>query len=757
MPEVPKRNFTGGELAPALHARADLTKYNNGLATLRNFIIHAQGGVSNRAGTHYIDEVRRSNGLVRLIPFEFNKEQAYILEFGDQYMRVIRNDGIVLESDLVITGATQANPVVITAATHGFNNGDEVFIDQVAGMTELNGNRYIVANQTANTFALNGVDGTTFGTYIFGGTVARLFTLTTPYLEQDLPLLKFTQSADVMTIVHPSYQQRNLSRTGHSAWSLDVISYVPTIAAPTGISVTAGGGGGGAETKTYEYVVTAIAENGEESLQSLQDSVNTVSLDGTHFAQINWNAVTEADYYNVYKAESETSDVYGWIGESKTTTYRDYNLLPDVSDTPAEARDPFANADDYPSCVTYYQQRQIFGRTNNNTQTVFASQSGNFTSMRLSRPARADDSIERTIASRTVNEIRHFVDLDSLLVLTSGGEWIMTEGQDEVLTPSSAGFRRQTAYGASHVPPLTIGDSALFVQIGGRRVRDIAYTFQSDAFSGSDLSLLASHLFEGRTVKEWDYAQEPDGIVWVVMDDGDMIALTYQKEHQVWGWHRHDTDGDIESVAVIPDGPLDAVYFVVKRTINGQTKRYIEKLDQREFDTAADAFFVDCGLTYDGVPATTISGLEHLEAKAVAVLADGVVYHNLVVTGGAITLPTAASKVHVGLPYVSDLETLDLDFVDPQAISRRGKPISVSELVIKLLKSRGGFAGPSLDNLVEIRPRRVSDGYDPIELRTEEVRPYLPADWSANGRVFVRQTDPLPMTVLSIVPEFSVG
>lgn len=698
MPEIPQRNFTGGELDPALHARSDLTKYRTGLATLRNFKIHPQGGVSNREGLEFVLETKDSNAVSRLIPFEFNKEQAYILEFGNLYMRVFKYD-----SDTGTTGA------VLNAA------------------------------ETA------------------------IYELETPYVTADIPLLKFVQSADVMTITHPSYEESDLSRLDHNDWTLTPISYSPTLEPPTVNYATGLGNGGGDWLKTYEYVVTAVDASGTESLQSNAVSEQTKSLDGTHFIEIAWNAVDSAEFYNVYKAESEVSDVYGWIGESKTLRFRDYNLLPDISDTPAIDRDPFDGVDNYPGVVGYYQQRQIFGRTNNNIQTVFATQSGNFKSMRLSRPIKADDAIERTIASKTVNEIRWFVELDSLLVLTSGGEWRVTEGQDGVMTPASIGFRQQTAYGSENVPPVTIGNSALYVQKGGKTVRDLSYSFQSDSFIGNDLSLLAKHLFKNRKVKEWAYAQEPDGIVWVVMDDGKMLGLTFQKEHQVFGWHRHDTQGEFESVAVIPENDFDAVYVIVKRIINGETKRYVERMKARTWLTAEDAFIVDSGLTYEGSPATVISGLDHLEGETVVALADANVVWNddegspLTVTDGVITLPNPASKVHVGLSYESDFETLDVDPNIQGGGSVRGKPMNIGECIVKVQDSRGGYIGPDPTMLNKMPSREVDDSYDPLALETTEHRVSVEEDWTSNGKLFIRQSDPLPITILSVVPDVDVG
>ena len=238
------------------------------------------------------------------------------------------------------------------------------------------------------------------------------------------------------------------------------------------------------------------------------------------------------------------------------------------------------------------------------------------------------------------------------------------------------------------------------------------------------------------------------------MSDGAMIGITYQKEHQIWGWHRHDTDGTFESVTTIPENNLDAVYVIVKRTINGKTRRYIERIKPRTWTTAADAFIVDSGLTYSGVSATVISKLDHLEGKTVAVLAGGNVVNGLKVTSGSITLPEAATKAQIGLPYVSDIETLD---VDPLEVSVRGKPMNVAEVIVKVENSRGGFIGPNSGNLEEFPSRKVSDDYDPLDLETTEYRIPLPDEWTSNGHVFIRQVDPLPITVLGIVPDTDVG
>ena len=368
-----------------------------------------------------------------------------------------------------------------------------------------------------------------------------------------------------------------------------------------------------------------------------------------------------------------------------------------------------------------------------------------------------------TIAAQQVNEIRHLLPLDSLILLTSGGEWIMTEGQDRVLTPSTIGVRIQSYNGCSIVPPVVINSTALFLQEKGARLRDLGYEFSNDKYTGNDLSLMAEHLFEDKQITAMTYAAEPYSIVWCVRNDGVMLGLTYQREHQVWGWHQHNTQGTFESVASIAEDDRDAVYVIVKRSVNGSDVRYVERLEKRESINAANCFYVDSGLTYDGTPATVISGLGHLEGKTVSILTDGYTVPDQVVSSGAITLQRAASKVHVGLSYTPVIETLDIDTPSPsQTIKAQSVSVSVSKVTVEVSGSRGGFVGPRQDNgsappMSEIKPRFDSDNYDPIALKTYKQEVFIQPQWSKGGGLRIEQRAPLPMAILSVIPQVDVG
>lgn len=840
MPQTIQRSFTGGELSPSLQSRADTAKYANGLNLCQDFIIRAQGGVYSRPGFRYIGSQKDHTKKGRLIPFSFNTEQTYMLVFEDLAIRVIKDGGYVLKPAATVTGVTQANPAVVTTGTHAFVTGETVTISGVVGMTELNGNSYVITVLSPTTFSLDGVDSTAFTPYSSGGSAQSngIYELATTYTEAELPRLGYTQSADVMTIVHPSHDDTNLNRLADDNWTLTANNYASTVTAPTIASLVAGGTGAGTYDKSYTYVVTAVDANGVESLASASSSITTKSLSTTAYNRLTWGAITGAEYYRIYKDPSYGTDIYGWIGDSHTLTFDDYNIAPITSDAPPEDRQPFSGAGNKPSVVTYFQQRRIFANTNNEPQTTFTTQIANFNSLRTSKPARDDDAVTFTIAAQQVNEIRHLLSLDALLVLTSGGEWIVSEGQDEVLTPSTVGIRPQSYNGASWVKPVIINSTVLYVQEKGARIRDLGYQFSSDKYTGNDLSIMSEHLFEDHQINEMAYAAEPYSILWCVRDDGVLLGLTYQREHEVWGWHQHSTDGEFESVATVTEDNRDAVYVIVKRTVNGSTVRYIERLEKREQTVVEDCFYVDSGLSYNGVTATitgatqadpvvitavahpfvngdsvriedivgmtelndnvyvvanvaantfeltttdgtsftaytsggtalkvitTVSGADHLESKDVIILADGLVVEDKTITSGSVTLDEPANKIHIGLQYIPAIELLDLD-VQSAKETLKAKDVSVSEVYIEVEKSRGGWVGGRVDLtsgtdmlFQEIKPRFESDCYDAIPLRTFKMEVTIDPQWSKGGGVRIEQRSPLPLSILSVIPEVDIG
>ncbi len=819
-------SFAAGELSPALHGRVDLAKYQVGLATCLNWAIHPFGGASTRAGTAFVGAVVDAASRSRLIPFAFNTEQTYVLEFGDQKMRVVKEGGYVLEGAVMITGISLANPgVVTTSGAHGYSTGDRVFLDGIAGRTALNRRTVTVTAIGASTFSI-GIDTSGYGAWTSGGTAARLYTLATPYATADLPQLKFVQSADTMTLTHPSHAPRNLTRTGHAAWSLTTITYAPTQQPPTALASTSAGAG-------FDYVVTAVSEEtGEESVASASVSATTQT------SRITWTDAAGANSYNVYKGKN---GVYGFIGRSGdgTTGFTDTTVAPDTSDTPPEDKNPFDATDKYPGCSTYHEGRQWYARTNQKPQTLWSSASAAFNNMNTSSPSKDSDAITRTIASREVNEIRHLLSLNVLLVWTSGAVWKAWAGaQADVMTPANCAVKPQSYEGVSDVPPIGTESSALYVTASGKKVRDVAYEFTSDSFQGRNLSILAGHLFEGLTIEEWAYARDPDGIVWCVRSDGVLLGFTYLKEHDVYAWSRHVTDGFVESVATVQEGNESILYLSVRRTVGGQTVRYVERMASRYFPDVYSAWCVDSGHEHDGwntdtgetlalsgaswnagdtvtvtaaghtpftsasvgtkyilrsgqnqvtvtvtawsdashVSATldtaphaslqavalsgwalateTLGGLWHLEGREVAILADGSVQPAATVADGTITLPRASGRVVAGLPFACDLETLNIEAGQP---TLQGRQKVINEVTLRVKDTRGLSAGPTSDRLVDIKERTTEQPGYPTMLTTGDERVLVDPSWNTQGRVFVRQANPLPATVVAIIPKIEAG
>jgi hypothetical protein len=406
----------------------------------------------------------------------------------------------------------------------------------------------------------------------------------------------------------------------------------------------------------------------------------------------------------------------------------------------------------FPRAVIFYQDRIAFSSTTAEPQTTWMSKIGDYSDFGRSEPLRDDDAITVNLPSRKMNGIKNLVSFGKILALTSATEWSIG-ASGGVMTPTSVSQQCEGYCGCSGIDPVIIGNRCIYIQPMGKIVRDLGFEYASDGFSGEDLSIYADHLFKGKTVVDMAYQREPDSIVWFVMSDGSLLSMTYLKEHQVLAWTKHDTDGLYEGVSSIPGNGHNEVWFVVNR--NGirytelQAERLVSVLPQ-------DQFFVHCGKTYSGAPATTITGLSHLEGKTVAILADGCVVNGKVVASGSITLDTAASKVHVGLPYVSDFETLNVE-LGLQSGTSQAQRKKVASVVFRFLESRGGWIGPDSSNLTEVILRDSATLGAIIPLYSGDYTQTLSGGYEEGGRVFYRQVDPLPVTILAVIPAIVMG
>jgi hypothetical protein len=466
---------------------------------------------------------------------------------------------------------------------------------------------------------------------------------------------------------------------------------------------------------------------------------------------LGWLVVPKARETWVYK---ESNGVFGFLGKASGASFKDNGQALDLDKTPPIYVNPFRKVGAYPAAVTSFGGREVYARTDLKPQSVFLSRAGNLNNFTTRSPLQDDDAIEQLFGGKEVNEIRYVLDARGrLLVMTAAGEYTLEGDADGTLVPGATRPVSQGGEGCAKIPPILVGDSVLFVQALGSQVRLLGNVPGTDRMQADDVSIFALHLFLGRTLLEWVYTPQPHSIVWAVRSDGVLLGLTLVPDQAVWGWHRHDFDGVVESVTSLPENGEDVLYLQIARPMLSGTRRFIERMPPRKagdptYNLANDAFFVDCGLSYTGAPATVISGLDHLAGKVVVALADGVKRGPFTVPSSApfqITLPVAASVVHVGLPFVSDLKTLRL--ADPRSALRTQRAL-VNTATIDLEQSRGFSVGADSDKLAPWMPDK-SLGATGLLTGAATVR--LSTDWK-RATVFLRQSDPLPVTVLGITP-----
>lgn len=409
-----------------------------------------------------------------------------------------------------------------------------------------------------------------------------------------------------------------------------------------------------------------------------------------------------------------------------------------------------ANAGDYPGCVSYFEQRRWFAGSRMRPQYIWATKSGTEADMGYSLPSKPTDRIKVRVASQDSNRIRHIVPLSQLLMLTASGEWRVSPINSDAITPESMSVRPQSYVGSSQTKPVLINNTMLFAAARGGHLRELGYSYQAGGYVTSDVCLRATHLFENHEIVDIAYSKAPYSIFWCVNNIGKLISFTYVPEQQVGAFAQHETQGEFESCAVVPEEEEDILYCVVKRTVNGQTLRFVERMNEFQKKKKEDQIYVDCSGTYSGQPKKEISGLTWLEGQSVSIYADGYVVQNQIVKDGKITLNRSASKVHVGLPYNSDIQTLPLvaQLQDMSFGSNHRK--NITGVAFRLVDSNQVMVGQSFDSLYQPPTRgRESPGQAPNR-KTGEYDLPVQAHWTDDGYACLRQDKPVPLKITSL-------
>jgi hypothetical protein len=428
--------------------------------------------------------------------------------------------------------------------------------------------------------------------------------------------------------------------------------------------------------------------------------------------------------------------------------------------TPYWSEGAWSDVRGYPRAVTLHEQRLCFGGTTYQPQTVWGSVSGDFENFR--RGTLDTDSFVYTLGSTEFNAILWFVSQGRLLIGTTAGEWSMWSGDQGLpITPTSVKVDQHSAFGSKPgVAGMLVNDLVLFVQRKGRKLREMAYSFDKDGYTSPDLTLLSEHITTGGIVQMAYQGGEEKSVLWAVTGAGLLIAMTYQRDQNVIAWHRHPTDGVVESVATIYGDGDDEVWIVVRRTIAGVDYRYVERINPAVWTAKADCFFVDCGKTVTLSPAgTAVTGLSHLEGRTVAVLADGCVESNKVVSGGAITLSNASSKVHVGLPFETIVKPMRIDR-DPQLGNSQGLTKQVRNLVLRLINTLGCKYGDGKAAFESVDFRQIDSDSDLMDasppLFTGDKEIQFPGEFETEGDIVIKQDQPLPLTLVAMVVKHQV-
>lgn len=822
MPKFLQPSFAAGELTPAMYARTDLAKYRVGAKSLKNMFVHPQGGASNRAGFRYVATTPGKARLIpfrfnvaQTYVLEFSNYKMRIITedsltglpglVKDGSNNVVEVVSPFAEADLDTLRYAQsadtvffAHPKYVPQKLVRTSNTDWSFSDmtfaistvsptgltasysrtpdgttrvlkyQIAAIDE-NGEESLPSNDVSVTIDSEWPAGQTVAvswTGVAGATSYRLYKSSRGIFGLIGELVRDYGKAPIVSALSSG------DSTGHTADAAfdNILSTYWQSASHPNVGV----GYIGAHLTDSVVVRKVRIRQPSNTINSiyLQYSADgtTWTTEGTYAISGSANVTTELDiksgvaapYWRVLSAVYRS---YQWrVSELSfrvvgiATDFVDDNVEPDTSQQPMASKNPFTGTDNYPGVVSIFQQRLVYARTNNQPQTVWLSRTGLYENMSTSLAVQADDAIELTLDAKQLNEIRALVPLDSLLVLTAGSEWAVSEGANsDAIAPNSISAKPHGYLGTSTVNPLPIGRAVLFVQRGAQTIRELLFNLQVNGMSGTDISVLSNHLFHGHSIADWAYQQSPYSIVWAVRDDGVLLGLTYLKEQEVVAWHRHTTDGAFESVAVVESlDNTDALYAVVRRTVGGQTVRFIERLSTRLIGQAVvDGNFLDASLTYSGTAITEVTGLSHLEGRTVSALADGNVVRNLTVASGKITLPYAASKICVGLPYNAELETLGIEFDDQG--TAQGKYKSIPSVVLRVQDSRAPKVGPDADALIEMKWRSNENVDAPTALFTGDRRVAVAPKWNFAGSVLIRMEDPLPLTVLAVIPEVEPG
>ena len=796
------RSFAGGVLSEEMFGRVDLPRAAIGLKRCYNAFISPQGALFNRAGSKYV-ATTKANKPAWLETFVRPDGQGFLIELTETVARIICAGNVV--GFIPGTGSTPGdympldsvtvdgvNGVVFELASHGLSEDDPVILQDMALVNSdvvgahilmgyLNRTYYVAEVIDADNFTVAeeiGGDAVTWAPLAeapYNGLITGVnssdgvvsiasqvpaIELTTPYAFEHLRKSGVAQSVNKLYIANQNYAPKILWRSsGDNFWQFTAPGINATITSPSGIAVTAQGTPG-SDPIEYFYTATIRTASGVESAIGMPDSDSNTLRTVGNSNLVEWNSVSPTPFlFEVYK--NIGGSVYGWIGSSDTLSFVDDNIDPDYTRQPPEELTSFDSTNNYPRTVCFYEQRSVYGGTITAPQSFWASNLGAVQYFQASYPPQDDQAFTYELNALRASPVLHSIALRDLLFFTGSGVFRVYSTGESFTAYTAASIPVVSVGAHESARPQASGANVLFPAARGGHVHQLRYDDTAAGYTSDDLSVIAAHLIDDHGWVQTAFQSSPYPIWYGLRTDGVVIGLTYMPEQEVFAWWEFELPGGfIESIAVVPEGKEDVLYACVKRTIDGSEAHYIERMTPRLTGDAAEdvtqAYFLDCGLTYNGPATDTIDGLDHLEGEAVYALADGRVQGPFTVSGGEITLDDEAELVHVGLAYSTEVETLPIAYVDQQGFGL-GVMKTLSQLWLRLKQSLGVKAGISFndDDLRDLPPLVTDLIGDAPALRDGVYYIDIQPSWSQDVTVCLKQSDPLPLTITGMSADYA--
>lgn len=683
--------FVAGELSEQLDKRVDFDKFYTGARLLKNTVSQPHGGATKRPGFLFVGELP---GPAKLKEFSFSDEQTFVLCFGNNWLRIANQDGFLADAD------------------------------------------------------------------------GNILHLPSPYTYEQAKKLDIAQNYDSLYIACPNVAPRKLVRWSNTQWEFILLRFESPVAKPGTVTAERDGSTSPAVTP-YTYYVSAVNKDKIESEASKSNTIigpSYINWSISDGIKVTWPRIIgtgdgEVEKYFVYKSSHGGAPLYvatiNQPDSGATVSWRDENKVGDVSKGPVFWDNPFPNEDnsgnDFPSVVTIYEQRLVYAGSVSEPSTLIFSRIGFYEDFSYSDPLSSADSFDFKLAANRVSRVRWMDTLRNLVVGAASNEWeVYSNGAG--FSATTAARRISSNYGSTeNVPGINIGSVILHVTRSQNVVRDLQYQFNNDTFGGLDRSILATHLFENKTIVDWSYQQSPNSVVWCVRDDGMLLGLTIMLEQNIYAWHRHETQGKFIHVLCIAQNIKDVLFAVIER--NG--KYYLERMDEQYYsgDYHTHSFSDSSKKFSFTTPTNVITGLEHLEGMEVCILGDGAVFKNTTVTNGQITLDSEVSYAVVGLPYSLDIISMSLES-GSESLTRKKTITAVNLSLRNTMKVLAGISGRGMREFVENKSRSKSVPYgSPPNIITDDIR-LLTGGQGTQLSVRILNEEPTPVTILAWAIEY---